>query len=109
MDTKTNDSVELFNSYCDGEKIHITCSLHADEFVLLRESTGELTQWCFGEVPHCSETHIDTQGIQKLMNYFDSDSIEKFFDILLTEFSVFDADVQLQNLCEDLGICYTVR
>lgn len=63
--------VVLFEGSDGVEHLRVACRRSgADGLVLVQESAGEVSRWCFGESPHRAILHIDAQQVHALARHF---------------------------------------
>ena len=71
MGNAVPDEVVLFEGSDGVERLRVVCRRSgADGLVLVQESAGEVSRWCFGESPHRAILHIDAQQVHALARHF---------------------------------------
>lgn len=99
----------LFRSGADDEALTIECSLtDGGGLVVMQESDGPLTEWCFEETPHRIETVFSASGVGVLMEYFHLDEVVQLPMMLSAEYVGYDAGLRIRDLARRLGVGYQV-
>ena len=71
MGNAVPDEVVLFEGSDGVERLRVVCRRSGGNgLVLVQESAGEVSRWCFGESPHRAILHIDVQQVYALARRF---------------------------------------
>lgn len=100
----------LFENEPDEERLKIEASLLGDGSLLIhQESEGDLTRWCFEESPHTVDTLVSAPEVRGLGEYFHVETSEQVLEVLVMEFTGYDAGVRIRELLKRLELPYEVR
>ena len=99
----------LFRSDADEEALVIECAVvEGGGLVVMQESDGPLTEWCFEETPHRIETVFSPGGARALSEYFHLDEVRQLPAMLRAGYVGYDAGLRVRELARRLGISYRV-
>lgn len=100
----------LFAQVDEDEAVRIECAATEEGgLVIMQESEGPLTQWCFEESPHRVEVDVDSDQVQGLLDYFHLEACDQLPAVLRLSYVGYDAGVRIRELMRRLGVAYRVH
>lgn len=109
MEELFGPSAVLFESGEGEESLRIECAVSSDGgLLIMQESDGPLTMWCFEETPHRVETEVDSRHAAMLSDYFHLDEVGQLPAVLRMEYTGFDSGQRIRELMRRLEIPYRV-
>ena len=104
-----DQAVTLFESGEDEEHLVVECTMTQEgELLILQESAGPLTAWCFEESPHRIEVVAGPDAVEGLAGFFKADEPRQLPALLRFECAGYDASWQVRSLMRRLGLGYQV-
>ena len=98
------DEVVLFDGFDGMERVHTVCRCTGDGgLVIVQESAGELTRWCFGESPHRARARLAAWEVAALARQLGVDSAADVASALAIAVTGADALPRIRSVAQQLG------
>lgn len=99
----------LFESAGEDEALRIECAITREGgLVILQESDGPLTRWCFEESPHRIEVDVLPDQAKGLLAYFHLEDVAQLPPVLRLAYLGYDSGLRIRGLMRRLGVSYRV-
>lgn len=110
MATEARATRTLFAGEECGERIRIACASTCEgELIIMRESEGELSAWCYGESPHAGAVRVGTRGASRLAEYLQAEDAGQLVSLVAAACDGIDAPARACEMFRRAGVSYRVE